>query len=174
MKLIKGVEKEPIPSMDFQPISSENRAQVNRFIQAHWFSTDMVIRGEVVDMTRVEGFLLFDHAEIIGLVTYRIQNEECEILSLDSLMENQGHGSALIVRVIHAAAAAGCQCVRLITTNDNINALRFYQKRGFDMTRLFHNSIEVSRRIKPSIPETGDFGIPIRHEIEFVMNLQRK
>lgn len=56
-------------------------------------------------------------------------------------------------------------------TNDNIDAIRFYQKRGFDMARLYRNALEVSRSLKPSIPVIGDYGIPLRHEIEFEMIL---
>lgn len=59
----------------------------------------------------------------------------------------------------------------MITTNDNINAMRFYQKLGFDMVRLYHNALDVSRRLKPSIPLIGEFDIPLKHEIEFEMNL---
>ncbi len=74
--------------------------------------------------------------------------------------------------MVEAARAAGCRKVKLITTNDNIRAIRFYQKRGFDMARLYHNAMEVSRKLKPAIPETGLEGIPLKHEIEFVMDLQ--
>ena len=59
----------------------------------------------------------------------------------------------------------------LITTNDNLSALQFYQKRGFDMSRLYHNAVDKSRKIKPQIPLTGANGIPIRHEIELEMKL---
>lgn len=59
----------------------------------------------------------------------------------------------------------------LITTNDNINAIRFYQKRGFDMARLFRNALEASRRLKPEIPLLGENDIPLRHEIEFELLL---
>ena len=54
-----------------------------------------------------------------------------------------------------------------MTTNDNLKAIGFYQKRGFDMTRLHYKSVEKSRKIKPEIPLIGDYGIPLRHELEF-------
>lgn len=57
----------------------------------------------------------------------------------------------------------------MITTNDNINAIRFYQKRGFDMAGFFRNALDVSRRLKPEIPLIGENSIPLRHEIEFEM-----
>lgn len=156
--------------MNLKRISSQNRQKVNNFISSHWFSTNMVVRGELVDMTKLDGFVLNDD-DIIGLVTYRIVNYECEIMSLDSLVENHGNGTLLINKVIESAFDKKCKKVKLITTNDNINALQFYQRRGFDMVHLYHNSVDASRKLKPSIPMSGCFGIPIRHEIEFEMNL---
>ena len=157
--------------MDIKPISSENRGQINEFIISQWFSTDIVVRGELVDKTTLNGFVVFDDVSIIGLVTYRIDDNECEIISLDSLREKQGIGTVLINKVIEIATKEKCTKLKLITTNDNINALCFYQKRGFDMAHLYHNALDISRRLKPSIPLLGDFGIPIKHEIEFEMKI---
>lgn len=131
----------------------------------------MVVRGEVVEMTVMDGFIAYDKEDIIGLVTYRIADNECEIMSLDSLRENQGIGTALVNKVVETATKEKCIKVELITTNDNINALRFYQKRGFDMVQLYHNAVDTARSLKPSILMIGDFDIPIKHEIEFEMDL---
>ena len=65
----------------------------------------------------------------------------------------------------------GCSRITLITTNDNLAALKFYQKRGFDMVRLYRNAVEQARKIKPMIPLLGYDDIPVRHEIELEMIL---
>lgn len=158
-------------NMDIKPISSENREQVNNFIVSHWFSTDMVVRGEIIDMTVLDGFVVYKGENIIGLLTYKIDGTECKIISLDSLSENQGIGTALVSKVIETAKKNDCTKIKLITTNDNLNAMRFYQKRGFDMVRIYHNALDVSRKLKPSIPLVGEFGIPLKHEIEFEMDI---
>ena len=157
--------------MVLKEISSENREDINSFIQEHWYSTEMVLRGQIVDMTTVAGIVAYEDEKIIGLLTYEIKNGECEILSLDSLVQNKGIGSRLIDCVYRVAKKATCSRIKLITTNDNINAIKFYQKRGFDMVRIYRNALDISRKIKPSIPIIGDFGIPLKHEIEFEMNL---
>ncbi|WP_026487431.1 GNAT family N-acetyltransferase [Caldanaerobius polysaccharolyticus] len=157
--------------MDIRTISPQNRQQINDFIKSRWFSTEMVVRGEIVDMTVLEGFVVYENETIIGLVTYRIKNNECEIMSLDSLKENQGIGTALVNKVIEVATIEKCTKIKVITTNDNINAMRFYQKRGFDMVRIYHNALDISRKLKPSIPILGNFNIPLKHEIEFELNL---
>ncbi|MEA4963759.1 GNAT family N-acetyltransferase [Lutispora sp.] len=160
--------------MDIKAISSENRRQIDDFISSHWFSTDMVVKGELVDMTVLDGFAVYDNEAVIGLVTYRIRSNECEIMSLDSLRGKQGIGTALVNKVIEIAREKKCTKIKLVTTNDNINAIRFYQKRGFDMTNLYRNALNVSRELKPSIPLLGDFDIPIKHEIEFEMDLKNQ
>jgi Acetyltransferases len=157
--------------MEIKTISIENRTQINEFIIAHWFSTDMVIRGKVFDMTILDGFATYENEKIIGLITYRFEENECEIMSLDSLKEKQGIGTALLSKVINIAKENKCEKIKLITTNDNINAITFYQKRGFDLAKLYLNAVDLSRKLKPSIPLIGDFGIPLKHELEFQMNL---
>ena len=55
----------------------------------------------------------------------------------------------------------------MIATNDNIRALRFYQKRGFDLVSIYRFAVNESRKLKPQIPLLGVDDIPILHEIEF-------
>ena len=157
--------------MEICPVNPANRQQINEFIKSQWFSTDMVIKGEVVDLTTVDGFAVFEKEELIGLITYRIMEDECEITSFDSLRENQGIGTSLLNKVKEEAVRKNCKKVKLITTNDNINAIRYYQKRGLDMVHLYPNALDISRQLKPTIPMTGDFGIPLKHEIEFEITL---
>jgi hypothetical protein len=78
---------------------------------------------------------------------------------------------ALLQAVCDAARKACCNRLWLITTNDNVDALRFYQRFGFSLVALHRDAVRESRRLKPSIPETGKDGIPIRDEIELEMQL---
>ena len=107
-----------------------------------------------------------ESARRIGLVIYRIEAGACEVVSLDSLVERCGVGTALLAAVRDTARAAGCRRLWLITTNDNLHALRFYQKRGWVLVAVHANALEESRRLKPEIPLVGIDGIPLRDEIE--------
>lgn len=158
--------------MEYVPITEDNRAQANAFLAARWFSTDMVIRGRTVDLSRAQGVAAMEQGGLSGLVTYIRSGDTMEITSLDSVTENRGVGTGLAARVLGLAAAAGCRRVIAVTTNDNIRAIRFYQKRGFDMSRFFHNSLNMSRHLKPQIPLVGNDGIPLRHEIEFEKTIE--
>ncbi|MDQ1913739.1 GNAT family N-acetyltransferase [Paenibacillus sp. GD4] len=127
----------------------------------------IISRGQVHSLDKLPGYIVLIDDEIRGLLTYNICKKECEIVSLDSMVEGQGIGTKLIDLVIEKAKAVNCQRVWLITSNDNLKAIRFYQKRGFDIKAVHQNAITEARKIKPSIPMIGFDGIPVRHEIEF-------
>ena len=152
-------------------ISNETRDLVNQFFIDNWFSTDMSIRGKIIDGTKLDGFLLQEENTIIGLVTYTFFGDICEIVSLDSKRENIGIGSALLKEIEKIAIDNNCKKMRLITTNDNMRALQFYQKRGYCLTKLYPNAMEEVRKVKPNVTELGDNDIPLRDEIELEKQL---
>lgn len=147
--------------------------QLTQFFTTHWGSPEMVISSGVYDCSALDGFAMLNEAtEIIGLITYIIREKECEIISLDSLEEGKGIGTRLIQAVESVAKESNCSQIKLITTNDNLLALKFYQKRGYYLTKLHRNAVEKARERKPSIPLTGNDGIPIRDELELEKVLQ--
>ena len=156
-------------TFDIRPLTDLDRPWLRQFLAEHWGAELMVIHGERFYPAEHPGFAAFDGDEILGLVTYSLQGDECEILSLDSLREGQGIGSALVESIRQVALKSGIRRLWLITTNDNLNALRFYQKRGFELVAIHRRAVDESRKIKPSIPRIGEFGIPIRDEIELEM-----
>ncbi len=140
-----------------------------------WGDDIVVAHGVVYRPAELSGFAAFEAGEqrVVGLITYVIQKNACEIVTLDSLIERKGIGSRLIDAVRETAEQEGCDRLWLITTNDNLNALRFYQKYGFRLAALYKNAVERERALKPSIPLTGEFGIPIRDELELEIKLVR-
>jgi hypothetical protein len=61
----------------------------------------------------------------------------------------------------------------LVTTNDNVDALRFYQRRGFRLAELRPEAVTLSRRaLKPEIPMVGAHGIELRDELELDLELR--
>jgi len=96
-----------------------------------------------------------------------VSGQQCEVLTLHATEQWHGVGTALIEAVEQMAAGHGCARLWLITTNDNADALRFYQRRGFQLAAIHRRAVDDSRsRLKPEIPAAGAYGIPIRDEIE--------
>ena len=152
-------------------LSSEYRQWAIGLIKDHWGATVVVTRGRVHDTSDLPGFVALARDEPEGLATYRIDGEECELVTLDSLMEGIGIGSALVDSVAQAARRKGCRRLWLITTNDNLDAIHFYQKRGFHLVAVHRDALEETRRLKPELPLTGIDGIPLRDEIELELLL---
>ena len=150
-----------------EKITEEVRDKVNNILIDEWEATDIIVRGTIIDGTKLDGFIAVDGENIVGLITYMIDGNECEIISLNSFVENKGIATKLIEEVEKIAKENNCYRLKLITTNDNIRAIEFYQRRGFVFSNIYINAIEVSRKLKPQIPMFADNGLPIRDEIEF-------
>jgi len=161
------MEAEQITSFEIRPIGEKERSLIPAFIIPFWRSERMAARGRLFFPAQQEGFIAFQGETVIGLATYEIRGEEMELTLLDSRERGRGLGTRLVEEVIAKARQIHCRRVWLVTTNDNTRAIRFYQKRGFDLVQLHRNALEKSRQLKPEIPLTGQDGIPVRHELEF-------
>lgn len=160
-----------------RPLRRSDREWVAHFLDEHWGTTRIVSRGKAVYGHLLPGFVAErtsaqapppepSRVDYIGLITIHVTEEECEITTLDSLSEASGIGTALVEAVETWAEAADMQRLWLVTTNDNLAALRFWQKRGYHLVAVHRDAIAQARRIKPQIPITGLNGITIRDEIE--------
>jgi GNAT superfamily N-acetyltransferase len=150
-------------------------ADVRAFLERH--NADVVARrGELLDAT-TRPAVVADSPDggIAGVLTYDVAGRECEILTLHAASQWGGAGTALVDAVRGIAARAGCRTLWVLTTNDNVDGLRFYQRRGFRLSALRPGAVDESRRtLKPQIPPTGFYGIPLRDELELVMPVEAK
>ena len=158
-------------SLQIRPLNKGDHALVAPFLEEHWGSTKQVSRGRIHHADDLPGFIAMQADSPVGLMTYRINGNECEIVTLNSIVEEVGIGTALLDAVKDVAADAECKRLWLITTKENMVALHFYQKRGFLLVAVYPNAVEQSRRLKPEIPLVGIDGIPLRDEIELELLL---
>ena len=150
-------------------LSDELRPWAAELLSAAWGGVESVSRGRIHRADELPGFVALEGEAPVGLATYHVDRRDFELVTLNS--EARGAGTALIEAVVAKARSLRCARVWLITTNDNVDALRFYQRRGFRLVAVHAGEIEKSRRLKPSIPEVGFHGIPIRDEIELEFTL---
>ena len=156
--------------MRIEALRANDRDWIDPFITGRWGAKLVVVHGTVYHPAELAGFAAWEGEECCGLVN-RVAGDGCELVTLDSLQPGLGIGTALIEAVLQVAQASGCRRLWLITTNDNLDALRFYQRRGFRLIAVYSGAVTSSRLIKPEIPLVGDYGIPIRDEIELEMAL---
>lgn len=131
-----------------------------------WGGEAMVTRGRLHRFGDLQALLAWSGETRVGLATYRVEGEGCELISLNAVVEGHGAGTALLSATEAAAAETGCRRVWLITTNDNLDALRFYQRQGYRLAMLHPGAVDEARRIKPTIPLVGNHGIPLHDELE--------
>jgi GNAT superfamily N-acetyltransferase len=153
---------------DIRRLTEDDRPRLREFWIENWGADFIVVHGERIRFDQVEGFISGDWS---GLLTFQVRGDECEIVSLDSLKQGQGIGSALIESAVEEAKRRNCRRLFLVTTNDNLHALGFYQRRRFELVAVHRGAVNESRKIKPSIPLIGENGIPLRDEIELEMIL---
>jgi GNAT superfamily N-acetyltransferase len=149
-----------------------DRAAVDGFLEAN--HTRLVARrGQLVDARTHPALLAEDESgDLLGVATWVVVGDEIEVLTLHAARRWTGVGTALLDAVAAIGRALGCRRLWLVTTNDNVDALRFYQRRGMRLRELRAGGVDEARRtIKPGIPERGLYDLPIRDELELVLDL---
>ena len=142
-----------------------DREGVARFVEHHWYAPFVMTHGRKFYPHLEEGFVEHRDGEIVGLLTFHVEGDSMLLLTLNATLERQGIGSSLILSAIETARTRGCKVVALVTTNDNLSAIGFYQRLGFRMVAINLGAIDEARKVKPQIPEVGERGIPIHDEI---------
>lgn len=126
--------------------------------------------GDLVDVLAWPGFGAWSDHRLVGVATWFLDpadrgRAELAALAVADSYSGRGVGGLLTERVVAVATAAGCSTLWLVTTNDNLPALRLYQRPGFRLAELRAGAVEQARAAKPSIPAIGKFGIPLRDEL---------
>jgi GNAT superfamily N-acetyltransferase len=149
-----------------RPVEERDRPTVEWLTTQLWGAPEVAVHDGVFYPAALPGFIAERAGRIAGLVTFEVRGATLEIATINALDLYQGIGTMLIEAVRAEAKRLGCHQVKLTTTNDNMGALRFYQRRGFRLAAVRPGAVDRARQRKPEIPRTGDFGIPLRDEID--------
>jgi GNAT superfamily N-acetyltransferase len=149
-----------------RPVQEGDRPTVEWLTTKLWGAPEVVVHDGAFYPAALPGFIAERAGRIAGLVTYDVRPPVLEIATINALELYTGIGTRLLDAVRAEAKRRGCYQITLTTTNDNIGALRFYQRRGFRLAALRPGAVDRSRLRQPEIPRTGDFGIPLRDEID--------
>lgn len=153
-------------SFDIRDLTAEDKPWVSRVLVQYWGSTVQITRGKSYQADELPGVVAVRDGAEVGLLTYSVDGDEFEIVTHNAMAGHGGIGSCLLDAARNKARELGCKRLWLITTNDNTAALRFYQRRNFDLVALYRNAVAESRKLKQEIPNAGFDGIVIRHELE--------
>ena len=174
--------KTPAP-ISIRPIEPRDLTWVREELIRNWHATQISSRGKWFDADRLPGFIAESGVTRVGLATHTPLTppsskhphppEDCEVITLSCREESQGGGvGSLLLSACEAAArSARAPRIFLTTTNDNLHALRFYQRRGWSLVKVHRNAMDIARQSHPEIPAVGMNGIPLRDEIELERRL---
>jgi len=158
--------------VEILPADAVPSPELYAFLRAAWGTDVVVAHGERIAPAKLPGLVVLSAGRIVGHVSFRIVGNVCEVTSIAADPPRTGIGSRLMDEVIGEARGSGCRSVWLTTTNDNLDALRFYQRRGFRLVALRSGAVDVARRqLKPEIPELGLYGIAMRDELDLALTL---
>jgi GNAT superfamily N-acetyltransferase len=154
------------PDVQIRPIADGDRPMLAWLVAELWGSPVIAVHGAALRPAELGGFIAERSGRVAGLVTYQLTGGMLEIVTLNAIDRHIGIGTLLIEATAGKARRFGCREIRLTTTNDNVDALRFYQRRGFRLAELRPGALDRARQLKPEMPATGDYGIPLHDEID--------
>lgn len=150
------------------PADTDDAPDVATLLGDDWADT-VVVHGTAYRPAELPALIARDSdGTPVGALTYHLDRDALEVVTLDARPRHRGAGTALLDAAEQEARRLGLSRVWLVTTNDNLDAQRFYQRRGMRLVAVNVDAVEAARRVKPSIPVTGEYGIPVRDELVFV------
>lgn len=153
-------------NLTFEIRPMTDRAALEALLRQRWSDGTVFVRGRLVTPQNVEAFGAYCDGALQGVATWLVEQGTLYLLTLNNITDRRGVGGALLAAMLDMGRRKGFPFMRAMLSNDNLPALRFYQKRGFRIIAVHCGVVDMMREIKPSIPAIGLDGIPIRDEIE--------
>ena len=150
---------------------ADDRAWMRAAISREWATPLVVSRGVAHHADELPGLVAVEAGETVGLLTYRIEGPQLEVVTLQAFRRRTGVGRALLDAAKGVARRSGCSRLWLVTTNDNTPAQAFYLAVGMRMVAVHRGAVQRSRVLKPEIPAVGCNGVSIEDEVEFEVAL---
>ncbi|MBQ1042247.1 MULTISPECIES: GNAT family N-acetyltransferase [unclassified Micromonospora] len=152
----------------------EDRAALTALHEREWGGPNVVVHDTRYDLRDLPALVAVDDGgAFAGALVYRVDTDGLEVVSLAASTPSNGAGSALLAAAEKAATEAGADRIWLVTTNDNLGALRFYQRRGLRIVAVDSGAVDRARAVKPTIPRIGADGIPLHDELRLARRLTR-
>ncbi|HEX8804989.1 MAG TPA: GNAT family N-acetyltransferase [Acidimicrobiales bacterium] len=156
-----------MPTIAIRPLADDDTAAAEALLEAEMAGRRQARLGEVVDVLALPGFAAWLDDAVVGLATWTRERPRAELalVAVAARHRGAGIGGALLEWVAAAARKHGTHTLWLVTTNDNLDALRLYQRHAFRLAALHAGAVDAARQVKPEIPRVGRYGIPVHDEV---------
>jgi GNAT superfamily N-acetyltransferase len=156
-----------VVALEIRDATPADRAWIRDAIAREWGTPAVVSRGRLHVADELAGLVAMSGREAVGLLTYRIEDRQLEVVTLQAFVRGIGVGTALLEAAKTAARREDCKRLWLVTTNDNSPAQAFYLAVGLRLAAVHRGAVRVSRMLKPEISVLGVNGVPIDDELEY-------
>jgi hypothetical protein len=143
-----------------------DRTALEDLLRLRWSDGTIFVRGRLLSPQDVEAFGAYLNNRLQGVVTWRVEDGTLYMLTMNNITDKRGVSTALLDKMLAVGREKGFPFMRALLTNDNWPGFRWYQRRGFRIVAVHPGVVDMMRAMKPSIPERGVEGIPMRDEIE--------
>jgi ribosomal protein S18 acetylase RimI-like enzyme len=132
------------PHLDLPPVLTRDAAENERALAIDMFRRDfgrtaVAAFGEVVALEKADGMIVAEMGgDLSGALAWRRMGEALHVVALatDPMWQRSGVGGHLLAEAEMVARREGLARVVIATTNDNLPALYFYQRRGYRITEV--------------------------------------
>jgi ribosomal protein S18 acetylase RimI-like enzyme len=162
------------PHLELPPVlvreaTDADRSAARELFQRDFGRTKVVAFGQVMDIDQMPALVAIMRQEPSGALAYRLLGDALHIVALatDPMWQRSGVGGYLVAEAELIARRLKLKRLIVSTTNDNLPALYFYQRRGYRLTDLVPNSVSHHTRQE----QPGFAGVPVRDEIRLEKRL---
>lgn len=159
--------------MEVRSLESSDREWLDALVAQHFGSSRVVSRGRSHETTALPGLIALQEGVPVGLLLYRVEGDECELVVLVSERPREGIATYLVRAFVERLRESGCARAWLVTTNDNSGAQSFYESLGWRLAAVHRGAVARARELKPEIPAFGESGVPIEDELEYELDVSR-
>lgn len=143
-------------------------AEIEASFAEHWGGLVVTPEGTFRAQDVLGVAAILESGERAAIATWVVESGGGQVVTLDAIIPGQGYGRSLLAEVERRICESGGRQARLFSTNDNVVAIRIYLLAGYRVTRIFPDSMDAVRALKPGVPLAGEFGLPLRDMWEFV------
>lgn len=160
-----------LPPVIIREGEERDRPGITALFERDFGYTNIVSFGEEVVLAGAPALVAWMKGELAGALAYRLRPDTLLILALatDPMWQRSGVGGHLVAESEALARGRGLGSLRVSTTNDNLPALYFYQRRGFVVTEVVPGGLLGHIKGTAAV---GFGGIPLRDEIRMERRLE--
>lgn len=159
-----------LPPVTVRQATDADRARVVALFVTDFGRSKFIAFGEEFQAETVPTIVAEMDGDLAGALAYRLQQGMLQIVALatDPEWQRSGVGGQLVDHAERVALEAGATHVAVATTNDNLPALYFYQRRGYRLTEV---AVDAIASANEGATIVGFAGIVIRDEFHLVKPL---